>query len=443
MRPEKRKSYLIRFLACILALIAPIAYLRVLAGAGSLLQIDLVQVFDGTHTISDRSGTLLYDGECLEQDTVGNLVGTEGLIANSLYNRYKDEMIVSGFNPLVGRDSLQGTSMQTTLMPLADQIRIKNLYGSYDGACFAYNYETGEVYIALSLPCGLGAGLREGSMFNGCLDGTYVPASTMKILTTICAVAQNPDLVDFEFTCQKSLMLDDGNIVNCHDYHGKIDLSDALGHSCNCYMAALIQKLNVKETSRILAQLGILNKGTEAVEDSLRGVMDKLSYAYGHTEFTSFKQFQSVWGLIGQGDTRANPVNMAMVAAAVANGGSVAQPYIMESIVNHGTKVAYEAPEAQTLTIIDASTARMVKMAWEIAVKDHYHNGAKPLDEVISLAKTGTAEEDGGINDRLLLGVMEAYKTAFFIIVEDSSDNNGLVFAVANLLAETVGALQQ
>ena len=439
MRSEKTKRYLIMSLVFLLVLLAPLSYLRVLAAADELWQIDLMAAFSGSHMITDRMGGELYNGECLAPDVVGNLVGNEEVIDNSIYNRYKSDMVVGGFNPLVGRSSLKGTTFKTTLLPLADQQKIKELYGEHNGACFAYNYVTGEVYIAMSLPCGLGAGLEEGSMFNGCLDGTYIPASTMKVVTVICALAQDQNLAKFEHTCRKYEKLPDGNTVVCHDYHGKLGLSDALGVSCNCYMAALIRQLDLNKAERTLAQLGILNEGVKAVNDEKRGVMDKLSYGIGRTKVESTDQFQSVWGLIGQGDTRANPVYMALTAAAVANGGTVAQPWIMQSIAECGTDVVYEAPKAETLEIIDNDTARLTKMIWELAVQDHYLDGKKPLADAISLAKTGTGQEEWGLNDRLLLGVMEQYHTAFFIIVEDSEDNNDLVFEVANLLAEVVG----
>lgn len=443
MRSEKIKRYLIMALVGVLVLLAPLSYLRVLIGSRKLWQIELDTVYTGTHIITDRDGTELFNGDCLAPDVVGNLVGNEEYINEALYTRYKEDMTVAGFNPLVGMESLKGTTLKTTLMPLPYQQQIKELYGDYTGACFAYNYITGEVYVAMSLPSGLPAGdgttLPEGSMHNGCLNGTYIPASTMKILTTVCALAQDPELAKFKFTCRQKYDLPDGNTVICHDYHGELDLADALGESCNCYMAALIRKLDAKKAEKTLAQLGIVNEGAKAVEDERRGVMGKLTYNTGSTIFSSFNEFNSVWSLVGQGKTRANPVYMAMAAAAVANGGTVAQPWIMQSIAECGTDVVWTAPEAESLEFIDAETARLTKMVWELAVKEHYHNEDKPLVPEITLAKTGTGEEDNGINDRLLLGVMEEYQTAFFIILEDSAAESGLVFEVANLLAEAIG----
>ena len=441
MRSEKNKRYLIMFLVFLLILLAPLSYLRVLASSGKLWQVDLDDAYSGSHIIMDREGNELYNGACQAPDVVGNLVGNEEYIDNAIYNRYRDDMTVGGFNPLVGRSSLKGTTLKTTLMSLPDQQEIKELYGDHRGACFAYNYVTGDVYIAMSLPSGLGAGVQEGGMFNGCLNGSYIPASTMKVLTVICALAQNQNLAKFEYTCRQEYALPDGNVVICHGYHGKLGLSDALGVSCNCYMAALIRQLDLNKAEQTLARLGILNDGVEAVDDENRGVMDKLNYEPGRTNVTTVDKFQSVWGMIGQGDTRANPVYMALTAAAVANGGTVAQPWIMQSIAECGTDEVYKAPKAGTLEMIDSDTARIMKMIWELAMRDHYLDGKKPLSDAITLAKTGTGEEEWGINDRLLLGVMEKYHTAFFIIVEDSEDNNNLVFEVANQLAEAVGKI--
>ena len=439
MRSEKIKRYLIMAMVGALVLLAPLSYLRVLWAAKDLQVVDLNAAFTGSHVITDRDGTALYDGGCLAGEVVGNLVGEEGLIDNALYHRYAELLAVGGFDPLVGRESLQGATLETTLMPIAYQWKIREQFGGNDGACFAYNYQTGEVYIALSLPCGVGENLREGSMFNGCLSGTYVPASTMKILTAICALSQNRELGMFEFTCEGSYLLPDGKTVNCHGCHGKLDLSDALGLSCNCYMAALIRQLDEKETGEILARLGVLNEGQAPVEDGIRGNMGRLSYVNGRTGFDSFDEFQSVWGLIGQGDTRVNPVYMAAVAGAVASGGTAAQPWIVSSVTQGDTR-AVEGP-GERMKLMGADAARLVKLAWSLAVEEYYHTEEKPLSEHITLAKTGTAESDKSANDRLLLGVMEEYNTAFFIIVEDSVGNSGRVFRVANMLAEAVAAM--
>ena len=442
MRSEKIKRYLIMAMVGMLVLLAPLSYLRVLWAAGFLWQLDLENAFLGSHIFTDCDGTEIYNDGCLAEGVLENLLGNEEYIDNALYNRYKSQMKVGGLNPLVGRNSLKGTTFKTTLMPVAYQQQIRDLYGEHDGAVFAYNYKTGEVYIAMSLPSGIGKGVRKGSMSNSCLNGYYVPASTMKIITTICALEQNQDLAKFEFTCEKTYMLPDGNTINCHDYHGKLGLEDALGVSCNCYMAALIhQKMDEDAAKETLARLGILAEGVKPVEDELRGKMDALDYITGNTVLTSFDNFQSVWGMVGQGKTRANPVYMTLAAAAVANGGSAAQPYIMEGIYECGSKQVYKADATEQISFMDADTAKMVKMAWSLAVKDHYHNDEKPLSEKITLAKTGTAEEDMGINDRLLMGVMEEYTTAFYIVIVDSEDNNGLIFEAANLLAEAVGAM--
>ena len=49
----------------------------------------------------------------------------------------------------------------------------------------------------------------------------------MKIVATACALEQDPDLRNFQFTCTGSMKLPDHSVVKCHGVHGSIGLSDA------------------------------------------------------------------------------------------------------------------------------------------------------------------------------------------------------------------------
>lgn len=432
MRAEKRKKYLIIIMVLVLVALAPISYLRVVLAAPKINPTAVGKASGVYAAITDRNGQVIFQGTNLYEFIYGNLMGQGAMIPNSLHPLYMDELKVRGFNPLTGISSIdEGDApiLKTTLMSPEDMQKLTAKFGDYEGCVFAYNYATGEVLVALSVPSCLDENISDTGMWHRCLRTCYIPGSTMKIVTAACALGQNPELANFKFTCTGSTRLPDNTVVNCHGVHGNIGLKDALGYSCNCYMAGLISELNVSQTQVILEQMGISQNGSQ--ED---GHIDRLTYKGSYTVFDSTNSFDSVWSLIGQGDSQCNPVSMAMIAAAVVNHGETATPYIMESI-QRGNRTVYQAKSNQTETLLDADTADLVSGIWEDAVNSHYRSGSNKMDTSITHSKSGTAQLGDGTHNRFMMGVMEEANIAFFIAVEKIPPNNNLPAQIANTLA--------
>lgn len=430
MRSEKRKKYIIMVLALLLVISVPVSYLRVLTAA---------EYIDGGKkgAILDRCGLTLYDDGCVAPELLGNVLGGNGMIDNALSVRYAQELKASGFSPLVGIESLEGQvgdSMITTLLPVSAQEKLAEAFGEYNGCCFAYNYVTGEVYVMLSLPSSLSEGATDGAYWNRCLHSLYIPGSTMKIVAAICALEQDSSLDGFTYTCTGQEVLADGNTVTCGTSHGTLDLKGALGRSCNCYMAALIQQFDLERTWEILNGLGISQTGNEE-----KAFVDKLVRMTSRTQFNSTQSFNDVWSLIGQGYTEANVVDMAMIAGAVANGGSVAKPYVVQSIVSaDGEETAYEAQIGEMTRLLSQRTANQLYEIWSDAVDTYYRSGKSQVVDQITSAKTGTAQIGNGNTNRMLVGVMEEKNVAFMVVCEDLPSGDPLCSTIANLLAELV-----
>lgn len=442
MRAETRKKYIPILLLVVLAALIPLTYLRCLAATLELSPEWLTRVTGVSSQITDRTGQVLFDGSNTAEDVLGNLVGESGLVDNSLYTQYERELSHIGFDPLLGLDSVTGeeiTTLQTTLLPAASLEKIKAAFAGYNGCCFAYNYRTGEVYTALSLPCNLTDNSAEPGFSNRCLSSLYIPGSTMKIVALLCALEQNKSLADFTFTCTGSHALPDGTTVKCHSVHGTIGLKQALGWSCNCYMAALAEQLNVKTTQKTLNKLEIFQ--TDDDRAARWGSLDRLSVRTSRTEFRSASQYNSVWSLVGQGNSQVSPVNMAMIAAAAVNEGTAARPYVVQTITAGDGSTSHTAQQNRQVRFLTANTARQAAQVWSRAVEDHYRTGVSAVDKAISHAKTGTAQKGTGSNNRLLLGAMEEYSTAFFIVVEDLPSGNGIPSQIANTLAREVAAM--
>lgn len=439
MRSELRKRYLMVAMALILVAVIPLVQLQLIRCAKD---VDLF----GVAIITDREDTVIYDGAACTHREFRNLVGGTTnrvhLIGNSLACKYQDDLAPAPLNVVTGYRGVEGLEskiMTTTLLPGDCLAVLTEVFGEYDGAVFAYNYKTGEVLCCLSLPSGLSESDGESAMYNKVINGIFTPGSTMKVVALICALSQNPELISFTHSCGGSFKLPDGSEVTCGYNHGSnLTMKQALGRSCNCYMAALITQFNVKEACQTLEKLGFAVN-----ENAAKDQLDKLSRSTSSTVFESTATFSNVWSLIGQGDTQASLVDMARIAGAVANSGEAAVPYMVESIYDpNEEEYTYTAEAANMETLLSAEVADVLDGLWGEAVDAYFRSGKSEMDPIITYAKTGTAQiEDGNggkYTNRLLVGTMQEYDVAFAVVVEELPSSSALVVEVANTLAHLI-----
>ncbi len=416
---------------CVVAIMAGVFFAAVKA-TPYIKYEDIVNFTNQTCVLTDRFDQPIYaEGKLVNYTVFGNLVGHKENIHNSLLYRHADVLSSDGINPLRGYRALEKEPrvMKTTLLSNESQQVIASMFKDASGCCFAYNYETGEVYTALSFPA-YDPSKADSSYINRCFSSVYIPGSTMKIVTAALAIDQGKNVEKIKYECKQVYTLSDGQEIKCTGYHGKIGFSTAIGQSCNCYFAQLIQSLNLEKALATLKTMGFSVNGSETVGE----VIDHLNKKTSAVDITNTASFKNVWGLIGQGHSQVNPIDMARFAAAVVNGGKAAQPYIVASVTNpnKGDKVIVEG-KTQMCELLSEKTANKTKTQWKAGVDAHYYTG-QGMSRKIDFAKTGTAEHENGPADKLLMGVVESAKTAFYIVVEEG--RGPMPMQVANQLVE-------
>ncbi len=394
---------------------------------------DIVDFTGVTCVLTDRFDQPIYEnGAVTNYKAFGNLIGHEDRIHNALLYRHAELLMPDGVNPLLGYTSLETAPrvMHTTLLSEESQQEIVKLFGGKSGCCFSYNYETGEVYTALSFPA-YDPASENPTYINRCFNSVYIPGSTMKIVTAALAIDQGKNVGKLKYVCEGTVKLSDGKEIKCAGVHGRLDFASAIGKSCNSYFAQLIAELNLEKALDTLAEMGFSVNGTAAPSETVDG----LSKENSSTNVTNTSSFKNIWGLIGQGHTQVNPIDMARIAAAVVNGGEAAQPYVVSAVVNpnKGDKVIYEATP-QKVSLLSSKTADKTAEFWKKGVDANYYT-YQGMSDRIDYAKTGTAEQGDGTEDKLLVGVIEASKTAFYIVVENNT-GSPTPMMIANKLAE-------
>lgn len=450
MRSEKRKRILVYLMALALVLSIPAVYIRFSFCVRKAEPLILEELTGAYGTICDRDGNVIYDRDGAVYDEFYNII--DGTLSNgkkdshyTLAHRFGKELAARSFSVVAGaappEEALDGANMVTTLLPGENLVKLREAFGTYEGSVFAYNYKTGEVYVMLSLPS-VSPEKAPGGRSKSEILGTFQPGSCFKVIAAACALSQNPDLRSHTYTCTGTHSLGDGTTVTCGYVHnGPLTLSDAIGKSCNCYFASLIQQFDVAQTRTILNRMGITVRtlGTKVPTKTI----DRIPRDTSSTVFGDSERYADVWSMIGEIDNTSNLLELACLAGAIANGGSSADPYMVESLYNPSAEeYTYQAEQGRMLDLMDAEAAEATDRLWSTATEKYYRSGKNQLDPRISHGKTGTSEI-GQENNRLILCVMEEYDTAFVVAVNKLPSGNALVVDIANVVAGLIPAPTQ
>ncbi|MET8806193.1 penicillin-binding transpeptidase domain-containing protein [Streptomyces sp. NPDC004546] len=152
--------------------------------------------------------------------------------------------------------------------------------------------------------------------------------------------------------------------------------------------------------------------------------------AYASVYPSGMDQPQTAYSGIGQFDVTATPLQMAMVSAAIANGGKLVSPHMVSQITDSGGDVLQNYDDsADTKEIVSSSTAEQLQSAMETVVKDGTGTNALIGGATVG-GKTGTAQH-GENNSK----TPYAWFTSFA-----KSDTNGKEVAVAVMVEQSDAA---
>uniref|UniRef100_Q01PJ1 Penicillin-binding protein, transpeptidase n=1 Tax=Solibacter usitatus (strain Ellin6076) TaxID=234267 RepID=Q01PJ1_SOLUE len=279
--------------------------------------------------------------------------------------------------------------------------------GQTRGAAVVMDPATGDLLAAVSYPLPVeGADPGEDNPY---LDraryGLYPPGSTFKVVTAMAALRKSADLAHKQYQCER---LPDGRVGNYikgskrpirddvqdKNPHGTLDLEHGLIVSCNAYFA----------------QLGTYDVGADALHET--ATMLGIAAASPDTAGELKKSLpQSSYG---QGEVVASPLQMARVAATVANAGAMPQGRWITDETNARTaapSIILPADAAGTLgrfmrEVVTSGTGRRAGA------------GSVPI-----AGKTGTAELADAPSHAWFIGFApygaSARKIAFSVLVEN------------------------
>ena len=179
----------------------------------------------------------------------------------------------------------------------------------------------------------------KAQLVNRATQGLYSPGSTFKIVTALEYLHENPDgMSQFHFDCD-GLMEQGEYQIRCYhgESHGSQDLRMSFANSCNGAFSTMGLGLNLTQFNSLASQL-LFNSSLP------------LSLPYKESSFVMGEgadEWERLQTSIGQGKTQITPMHNLMITAAVANGGTLMKPYMIDHVENAGGQTVKKfLPEA-------------------------------------------------------------------------------------------------
>ena len=301
----------------------------------------------------------------------------------------------------------EGDQLRTALDPAAQEIATRMLAGR-PGAVVALDPRSGRVRVMASTPgydpndlasAKATAALNRAKgapLLNRATVGLYPPGSTMKVVAAIAAIDSGRYEPTSVVSGRSPVEISGAPLANHGgtDY-GDVDLTTALTQSVNTVWAQVAEALGKRTMARYMDRLGFGSKpdvdlpaderlasGPYCVRDGTRVLVEPTDDCVdiGRTA-------------IGQGRLLATPLQMAEVAASVANGGVLMKPWIATRALDAEGRTTVDNEPRELSRVMRPSTAAKVTAMMQKVVKEGTGTAAA-LAGIDVAGKTGTAELD-------------------------------------------------
>ncbi|KIR02839.1 Cell division protein FtsI [Lachnospiraceae bacterium TWA4] len=360
---------------------------------GSILASDGSTLADTTVN-RDKSVTRNYPYKNQFAQVVGystrGQTGIEAITNYTLLNTSEDTW--SKIKKQIFDEPIYGNSVVTTLNPKIQKI-VYDAMGDKKGACVVMEPSTGRILAMVSKPDynpnkinqiydELVSDNKNSNLVNRATRGQYSPGSTFKIVTLLEYIKENPDTYeDFSYNCTGSITYE-GKTVKCsHGAHGVVNLKQAFAKSCNGAFITMGLSLNMR-SFRKTAKTLLFNDSIPFEISSKQSSFDLTSKS------SDWDIMQTVFG---QGKTLVTPLHNALILSAIANGGVLMKPYVVESIQSpSGKEVDKVLPETYK-TLMSPKEAEILKEYMVYCVNRGTGKVVK-TKKYQAAAKTGSAE---------------------------------------------------
>ncbi|MFF5144426.1 peptidoglycan D,D-transpeptidase FtsI family protein [Streptomyces sp. NPDC013157] len=272
-----------------------------------------------------------------------------------------------------------GKGAVVALEPSTGKILALASYPSYDPSAFAGTSDTdAEAWKKLQKKYN-----PNDPMLNRALRETYPPGSTFKVVTAAAALQnglyksadENTDSpLPYVMPGTTTELKNEGNIP-CKN----ATMRNALKFSCNTVFGKIGADLGNDKMLAEAKKFGFDSEQFTPVRSSASVFSDNMN------------QSQTALSSIGQYNTAATPLQMAMVASAVANDGKLMKPYMIDKLQSSNLDTISQTDPEEMSQPLSSSNAQVLQSMMETVVKDGTGKNAQ-INGITVGGKTGTAQ---------------------------------------------------
>ncbi len=323
---------------------------------------------------------------------------------------------------------------------------VEETFAGYRGACVVLDPNNGDILAMASVPAydpnlfipriksSDWETLSKDSqqpLVNRAIYSDYSPGSSFKVIVALKALEENIISPSTTIECTGQFFLGGGKPRECWEKsgHGNMNLREAITMSCNVYFYNLGQKLGGPNLWSMAEAFGLGQKTGIPLMGEYPGLVIPPDIQKHKNRESSWTPGNSVSMAVGQGILQTTPLQMAVVAAAFANGGTVYRPRLILRV---------ETPEGEitknfSSTIYNHISAspqniQLVREAMLNVVENG--TGKRAAVEKIKIAgKTGTAQYGDPVRETrawmISFAPYEKPQYAIAIVAETSLEDAG------------------
>ncbi len=269
---------------------------------------------------------------------------------------------------------------------------------------------------------------------NKAIQSEYPPASTYKIVTAIAGLEEGVINAETTFYCPGFYRYAN-RPYRCwkRGGHGEVDVVKALAQSCDVFFYQVGIAVGVDRLAKYANSLGLGFPTQINLDHESRGLIPTSAWKY--------KRFGVPWQggetlsiAIGQGFDLVTPLQLAVMAATVGNGGTRYKPFVVEKIMDDQGEVTFQGtPEVADKTVVHPSTLALVhKGLWDVVNSQRGTAYASRIQGLEFSGKTGTAQVIGlpKEGDAKKLENADLYKDHAWFVAYAPSENPKIAVAI-------------
>ena len=196
---------------------------------------------------------------------------------------------------------------------------------------------------------------------NGCINDTYEPGSTFKIITAAAALEAGVVTMEDNFSCPGFIIVDDRRI-RCHKAggHGAENFTQAVMNSCNPVFVTLGLRLGAQRYYDYFEKFGMKQKTGIDLPGEAATIMHKVENI-GEVELATISFGQSF---------QITPVRLMTTVSGIVNGGNLVTPHFGVRVMNQDKDIIEEFEYPITEGIVSADTTEKMKYVLEQVVEN-------------------------------------------------------------------------